>query len=94
MLVRLMLLFMTSDCSVTDVWRLVNGACARWCPVVQELHHFFLIIIRTVVNSDDLGRTSLHPVVWSNAASPRRRTVDRGRFSIWPCCLDSLIVDF
>ena len=64
-------------CSITDARRLVSGPGARGYPIVQELHHFFIAITRTVVNSDDPGGTSLHPVVWSNAANPKRRRVDR-----------------
>ena len=64
-------------CHITGARRLVNGACARWYPIVQELHGFFVAIARAVVNSDDLVATSLHPVVWSSAANPKRRRVDR-----------------
>ena len=46
-------------------------------PIAQELHHFFFAIARTSVNNDELGGTSLQPVVWSNAANPERRSVDR-----------------
>ena len=59
--------------SITDARRLV----ARWYPVVKELQHFFVAIARTVVNHDGSGSTSLHPVVWSSAADPKRRRVDR-----------------
>ena len=74
-------------CSITDAWRLVNGACARWYPIVQELHQFLIAIARTVVNSDLGG--SLHPVVWSSAADPKRRRVNRAVPFVWaafPTC--------
>ena len=29
-------------CSITDAVRLVSAACARWYPIVQEPHHFFI----------------------------------------------------
>ena len=64
-------------CSITDARWLLHCACARRCPIVQKLHHFFIATARTVVNSDDLGGTSLHPVVWSNAANPKSGRVDR-----------------
>ena len=91
-------------CSITDARRMVNGACARWYPVVKELQHVFVAIARTVVNHDVVnqdgsGGTSLHPVVWSSAANPKRRRVDRavrdmawlpGPASLWTsdweCC--------
>ena len=34
-------------------------------------------IDRTVLNRDESGGTSLHPMVWSNAAHPKRRRVDQ-----------------
>ena len=63
--------------SITDARRLFNAACARWYPIVKELQHFFIVITRTVVNLDDSGGTSLHPTVWSSAANPKRRRVQR-----------------
>ena len=41
-------------CSITGAPRLVNGACARWYLIVQELHRFLIAIARTLVNCDDL----------------------------------------
>ena len=42
--------------SIHDARRLVNGACARWYPIVKEFQHFFVAIARTVVNHDGSGR--------------------------------------
>ena len=63
--------------SITDARRLVNGACARWYPIVKELQHFIIAIARTVVGLDGSGGTSLHPTVWSNAANSKRIRVQR-----------------
>ena len=63
--------------SVSDAWRLVNRACARWYPVVRDLHRFFVAIARAALNDDVLAGTSLYPVVWSAAANPKRRRVER-----------------
>ena len=59
--------------SISDARRLVNRACVRWYPVVCELHRFFIAIARVALNDDGLAGTSLHPVVWSAAANPKRR---------------------
>ena len=49
----------------------------RWYPLVCELHRFFIAIARAALNDDGLAGTSLHPVVWSAAANPKRRKVER-----------------
>ena len=41
--------------AITDVRRLVNRACARWYPVVQELHRFFIAIARAALNDGGGG---------------------------------------
>ena len=48
-----------AHCSITYARRMVNGACARWYPVVKELQHLFVAIARTVVNQDGSGGTFL-----------------------------------
>ena len=53
-------------------------SCARWYPIVQELHRFFIAIARSVLNNDRGSGTTLHPVVWSAAADPKRRKVEQG----------------
>ena len=63
--------------AVTDARRLVKRACARWYPVVKELHRFFIAIARAALNEDGLAGTTLHPDVWSAAANPKRRNVER-----------------
>ena len=63
--------------SISDARRLVNRACVRWYPVVCELHRFFIAIARAALNDDGLAGTSLHPVVWSAAANPKRRRVEQ-----------------
>ena len=49
----------------------------RWYPLVCELHRFFIAIARAALNDDGLAGTSLHPVVWSAGANPKRRRVER-----------------
>ena len=63
--------------SISDARRLVNRACARWYPLVCELHRYFIAIARAALNDDGLAGTTLHPVVWSAAANPKRRRVER-----------------
>ena len=57
---------------------LVARSCARWYPTVRKLHRFFIAIARSVLNDDGTSGTTLHPVVWSNAANPKRRRVEPG----------------
>ena len=64
--------------SVTYARGMVTRSCARWYPVVRELHRFFIAIARSVVNDDGMSGTTLHPVVWSAAANPKRRRVEPG----------------
>ena len=63
--------------SISDAGRLVFRACARWYPVVQKLHRFFIAIARVALNDDGVAGTTLHPVVWSAAANPKRRRVEQ-----------------
>ena len=42
-----------------------------------DLHRFFITIARAALNDDGLAGTSLHLVVWSAAANPKRRWVER-----------------
>ena len=63
--------------AVSDARRLVHRACSVWYPVVENLHRFFIAIARTALNEDGAVGTSLHPVVWSAAANPKRRRVER-----------------
>ena len=58
--------------------RVVTRSCARWYPIVRELHHFFIAIARSVLNDDGTSGTTLHPVVWTNAANPKRRRIHPG----------------
>ena len=64
--------------SVAFAWRMVTWSCARWYPVVRELHRFFIAIARSVLNDDWMSGTTLHPVVWLAAANPKRRKVEQG----------------
>ena len=57
---------------------MVTRSCARWYPIVRELHRFFIAIARSVLNDDGMSSTTLHPVVWSAAADPKRTRVERG----------------
>ena len=61
---------------ISDARRTLNKACARWYPVVCDLHRFFIAIARAALNEDGLAGTSLHPVVWATAANPKRRRVE------------------
>ena len=56
--------------SVAFAREAVTRSCARWYPVVRELHHFFIAIARSFLNDDGMSGTTLHLVVWSNAAHP------------------------
>ena len=56
----------------------LKRSCARWYPVVQDLHRFFIAIARSVLDDDGVSGTTLHPVVWSAAANPERRKVEQG----------------
>ena len=64
-------------CNIIDARRLVIGACAKWYPVVEDLHRFLIAIARTALNEDGQVGTSLHPTVWSAAAHPKRRRVEQ-----------------
>ena len=64
--------------SVTYGGGLVTRSCARWYPIVRELHRFFIAIARSVLNDDGMSSTTVHPVVWSAAADPKRTRVERG----------------
>ena len=57
---------------------MVTRSCARWYPVVRELHRFFIAIVRSVLNDDGMSGTTLHPVVWSAAANPKMKRVEPG----------------
>ena len=60
--------------SVASARRMVTRSCAHWYPVARELHRFFIAIARSVLNDDGMSGTTLHPVVWSAAANPKRRS--------------------
>ena len=64
-------------CDVSHARRLVRRACSVWYPVVEKLHRFFIAIARAALNDDGVAGTTLHPVVWSAAANPKRRRVER-----------------
>ena len=70
------LLWVGCVCTILLLW--LPGA--RWYPVVRELHRFFIAIARSVLNDDGMSGTTLHPVVWSAAANPKRRKVEQGRW--------------
>ena len=64
--------------SVSFARGVVTRSCARWYPVVRDLHRFFMAIARSVVNDDGESATSLHPVIWSNNSNPKRRRIHPG----------------
>ena len=59
--------------AVVDARRNLSGVCARWCPVVVDLHLFFIAISRAIVNHDGNDGTAPDPMVWSAGALPKRR---------------------
>ena len=54
--------------AVIDARRNLSGVCARWYPVVLDLHRFFIAISRALVNHDGRGGTAPDPLVWSAGA--------------------------
>ena len=58
---------------VIDARRNLSGVCCRWYPVILDLHRFFIVISRAVVNHDGNDGTALGAVVWSAGALPQRR---------------------
>ena len=76
--------------SVVFARRVVTRSCARWYPVVRELHHFFIAIARSVLNNDGTSGTTLHPVIWSNAANPKRRKIHPGVEILLSCLVPFL----
>ena len=64
--------------SVAFAREMVTRSFARWYPIDRELHRFFIAIARSVLNDDGMSGTTLHPVVWSTAANPKRRRVETG----------------
>ena len=61
--------------SVSVARGVVAKSCARWYPVVRDLHRFFIATARSVGNDDGGSGTSLHPVIWSYNSSLKRRRV-------------------
>ena len=59
--------------AVIDARRNLSGVCARWYPVILDLHRFFIAISRAVVNHDGLGGSAPDPLVWSAGALRKRR---------------------
>ena len=56
-----------------DARRNLSGVCGRWCPVLLDLHRFFISISRAVVNHDGRDGTVPDPLVWSASALTKRR---------------------
>ena len=63
---------------VIDARRHLSGVCGLRCPVVRDLHRFFIAIARAAVKDDDLGGTAIDPCVWSAGSVPKRRKVQEG----------------
>ena len=59
--------------AVIDARRNLSGVCGLWCPVMHDLHRFFIAISRAVVNHDGFGGTAPDPMVWSAVSMPERR---------------------
>ena len=49
--------------AVLDARRNLPGVCRRWCPIILEIHRFFIAISRVVVNDDDDIGTASDPLV-------------------------------
>ena len=60
---------------VIDAGRNLSGVCGRWCPVLLDLHGFFIAISGAVVNHDEFGGTAPDPLVWSAGSLPKRRRI-------------------
>ena len=59
--------------AVIDARRNLSGVCGRWYPVLLDLHRFFNVLSRAVVNHDGRDGTAPDPLVWSAGALPKRR---------------------
>ena len=59
--------------AVVDARRNLSGVCGRWYPVILDLHRFFIVISRAVVNQDGRDGTAPDHLVWSAGALPKRR---------------------
>ena len=59
--------------AVVDARRNLSGVCGRWCPVIVDLHLFFIAISRAVVDHDGNDGTAPDSMVWSAGALPKRK---------------------
>ena len=77
--------------AVIDARRNLSGVCGRWCPVLLDLHRFFIAISRTVVNHD--GIDGLLPLIrWSGLLVHCPRGGGLFMLSVtWLCFLDLLL---
>ena len=71
---------------VTNAKKVLARTCRHWCPIVCDLHRFFIAIARAVVNDYGKGGTAPDPIEWCAAAiSKRRRVVEAVReFAMLP----------
>ena len=60
---------------VIDAERLCLAAFREWCPVVYDLHRFFIAIAGAVVYEDGHGDSATHPIVWDRRRHPEKRKV-------------------
>ena len=58
---------------VIDARRNLSWVCGRWYPIVLDLHRFFIVVARAVVNHDGWNGAAPDPLVWSAGARPKRR---------------------
>ena len=63
--------------AVIDALRNFSGVCGRWCPVLLDLHRYFIAISGAVVNHDGFGGTAPDPMVGSAGSLLKRRRVVR-----------------
>ena len=60
---------------VLDSRRRLFGTCSYWYLLVEEVHHSFNAVVRTVVNNDGYCGTAPDPLVWSSGALHKAPTL-------------------
>ena len=60
---------------IFDARRNLSGVCGRWHLAVRDLHRFFIVTSRAVVNDNDAAGAAPHALVWSAGGPPKRHRV-------------------
>ena len=63
---------------VREADRIGNNEADAAADLGRRRVHHAVAIARSVLNGDGVSGTTLHPVVWSAAANPKRRKVEQG----------------